>query len=73
MDFDPVGDAVAARGGQARQTLIAALTECCTLAEAVQTLDGPELLEVLDYLDGLRFAMAESSQLLQGVLRGFEG
>jgi hypothetical protein len=31
------------------------------------------LLEVLVYLDSLRFVMAESGQLLQGVVRGFEG
>ena len=30
-----------------------------------------ELLEVLVYLDSLRFVMAESGQLLQGVVRGF--
>ena len=29
-----------------------------------------ELLEVLDYLDSLRFVMAESGQLLAGVVRG---
>ena len=30
---------------------------------------GQELLEVLVYLDSLRFVMAESGQLLQGVVR----
>lgn len=63
---------IAARGAQARATLVAALRECAELAEAVETLDGPDLLEVLNYLDGLRFAMAESGQILQGVIRGFE-
>ena len=48
-----------------------ALRECCELADGVKTLDGPELLEVLVYLDSLRFVMAESGQLLQGVVRGF--
>jgi hypothetical protein len=66
-------DAVAARGGQARLNLVAALRECCQLADAVETFDGPDLLEVLVYLDSLRFVMAESGQLLQGVVRGFEG
>ncbi len=65
-------DAIAARGGQARANLVAALRECCDLAEAVEHLDGPELMEVLVYLDSLRFVMAESGQLLQGVVRGFE-
>lgn len=65
-------DAIAARGGQARANLVAALRECCDLADAVEHLDGTELLEVLAYLDSLRFVMAESGQLLQGVIRGFE-
>ncbi len=66
-------DAAAARAAHARNNLVAALRECCELAEAVETLEGPELLEVLVYLDSLRFVMAESGLLLQGVLRGFEG
>ncbi len=66
-------DAVAARGSKARANLVAALRECCDLAEAVETLDGQDLLEVLIVIDSLRFVMAESGQLLQGVVRGFEG
>ncbi len=66
-------DAIAARGDQARSNLVAALRECCELAEAVEQLDGGKLLEVLIYLDSLRFVMAESGQLLQGVVRGFDG
>jgi hypothetical protein len=62
----------AARGAQARENLVAALRECGELADAVETFQGEELLEVLLHLDGLRFVMAESSQLLQGVVRGFE-
>jgi len=65
-------DLVAARGQQARANLVAALRECGELAEAVESFEGPELLEVLIYLDSLRFVMAESGQLLQGVVRGFE-
>lgn len=65
-------DGIAARGQQARANLVAALRECGELAEAVESLDGAELLEVLVYLDSLRFVMAESGQLLQGVVRGFE-
>ncbi len=66
-------DAVAARASKARTNLVAALRECCDLAEAVETLEGQDLLEVLIVIDSLRFVMAESGQLLQGVVRGFEG
>ena len=62
----------AARGRQARANLVAALRECGELADAVDGLEGSELLEVLVYLDSLRFVMAESGQLLQGVVRGYE-
>jgi len=62
----------AARGDQARRNLVSALRECGELADAVEHFQGDELLEVLIYIDGLRFVMAESSQLLQGVVRGFE-
>jgi prefoldin subunit 5 len=62
----------AARGGQARANLVAALRECGELADAIETFEGDELLEVLIHLDSLRFVMAESGQLLQGVVRGFE-
>ena len=63
----------AQRGAKARANLVAALRECCILADAVESLDGPDLLEALDAIDGVRFVMAESSQLLQGVTRGFDG
>jgi hypothetical protein len=66
-------ETAAARGAQARTNLVAALRECCELAEAIEHLEGDELLEVIGYLDSLRFVMAESGQLLQGVVRGFEG
>ena len=65
--------AEAQRGAKARANLVAALRECCILADAVESLDGPDLLEALDAIDGVRFVMAESSQLLQGVTRGFDG
>ncbi len=61
---------VAARAAQSRINLVAALRECGELAEAVEQLEGNDLLEVLIYLDSLRFVMAESGQLLQGVVRG---
>ncbi len=61
------------RGLQARENLVAALRECGELADAVEHFEGQELLDVLLYLDGLRFIMAESGQLLQGVVRGSEG
>ena len=64
-------DGIAARGAQARKNLVVALRECGELADAVESLEGQELLEVLVYLDSLRFVMAESGQLLQGVVRGF--
>ena len=63
-------ESLAARGQQARANLVAALRECGELAEAVESFEGAELLEVLAYIDSLRFVMAESSQLLQGVVRG---
>ena len=65
-------DFQAQRGRQARANLVAALRECGELADAVEHFDGDELLEVLIHLDSLRFVMAESGQLLQGVVRGFE-
>jgi hypothetical protein len=65
-------DGIAARGAQARTNLVVALQECAQLAEAVESLEGPDLLEVLIYLDSLRFVMAESGQILQGVVRGFD-
>lgn len=66
---DPM-DPVHQRGVKARQNLANALRECGELADAVENFDGAELLEVLDYLDSLRFVMAESGQLLAGVVRG---
>ena len=63
----------AARGAQARANLINALRQCGELADAVATFEGEELLEVLIYLDSLRFVMAESGQLLAGVARGEQG
>ncbi len=59
-----------ARGTKARENLVNALRECGELADAVEHFEGEELLEVLNYLDSLRFVMAESGQLLQGVVRG---
>ena len=63
----------AARGAKARANLVAALRECCDLADGVANFEGSELLDVLIYIDSLRFVMAESSQLLQGVVRGEDG
>lgn len=61
------------RATQARANLVNALRECGELADAVEHFEGRELLEVLDYLDSLRFVMAESGQLLAGVTRGIHG
>jgi hypothetical protein len=63
----------APRAAQARENLVNALRECGELADAVEHFQGQDLLEVLNHIDGLRFVMAESGQLLQGVVRGFEG
>ena len=60
------------RAEQARANLVAALRECGELAAAVEHFQGDELLEVLIHLDSLRFVMAESGQILQGVVRGFD-
>lgn len=70
--MDSYTEMQAARGARARANLVAALRECCELADAVEAFEGEELLEVLIHLDSLRFVMAESGQLLQGVVRGFE-
>lgn len=62
--------APAARAGKARENLVNALRECGELADGVAHFEGQDLLDLLDYLDSLRFVMAESSQLLAGVVRG---
>lgn len=66
-------DNAADRGDKARANLVNALRECGELADAVAAFQGQELIEVLDYLDSLRFVMAESCQLLAGVVRGEQG
>jgi hypothetical protein len=63
----------AERGTKARENLVNALRECGDLADAVAHFEGRELIEVLDYLDSLRFVMAESGQLLAGVTRATHG
>ena len=68
--FSNPADPAYQRGVQARDNLVNALRECGELADAVESFDGQELIEVLDYLDSLRFVMAESGQLLAGVVRG---
>lgn len=67
----PALPTVAARGERARDTLVAALHEAGELAPLIRQLDDEQdLLEVLEYVDSLRFSLAESNQLLQGVIRG---
>jgi hypothetical protein len=62
---------IAARGDRARDSLIVALHELGELASLVRQLDAEEdLLEVLAYIDSLRLTLAESNQVLQGVVRG---
>jgi hypothetical protein len=67
----PAFPTVAARGERARDSLVAALHEFGELAPLVRQIDNDaELLEVLDYVDSLRLSLAESNQVLQGVVRG---
>lgn len=72
MEPDSFDHTVAARGARARANLVAALRQCGDLADAVETLDGTDLLETVVAVDSLRFVMAASGQLLQGVLRGYD-
>ncbi|HQY29953.1 MAG TPA: hypothetical protein PK691_01640 [Thermomicrobiales bacterium] len=65
-------DFVSSRSTQARANLVAALRECGELADAVASFEGSDLIEVLNHLDSLRFVMAESGQILAGVVRGFD-
>lgn len=58
------------RASEARRALVNALRECGELADAVATFEGSELLEVLLYVDGLRLVMADTTTILQGVVRG---
>ncbi len=67
MALDP---SIAPRADQARVNLVNALRQCGELADAVEHFEGQELLDTLDFIDSLRFVMAESSQLLAGVIRG---
>jgi cytochrome b-561 len=67
----PTFPTVAARGDRARDSLVAALHEFGELAPLIRQLDDEEdLLEVLAYVDSLRLSLAESNQVLQGVVRG---
>jgi hypothetical protein len=67
----PTFPTIAARGDQARDSLVAALHEFGELAPLVRQIDDEEdLLEVLAYVDSLRLSLAESNQVLQGVVRG---
>jgi cytochrome b-561 len=67
----PTLPTLAARGDRARDSLVAALHEFGELAPLVRQLDDDEdLLEVLTYVDSLRLSLAESNQVLQGVVRG---
>lgn len=68
--MEPADQNSAPRAEQARENLVNTLRQCGELADAVAHFEGQELLDTLDYLDSLRFVMAESSQLLAGVVRG---
>jgi hypothetical protein len=64
--------AAAVRGEQARASLVSALREAGELANAVEELEGDELLEALAYVDSLRLGLTESNQALQGAVRSDE-
>jgi cytochrome b-561 len=67
----PALPTLAARGDQARDSLVAALHELGELAPLVNQLDDDQvLLEALDYIDSLRLSLAESNQVLRGVALG---
>ena len=68
--MEPIDQSSAPRAEQARENLVNTLRQCGDLADAVEHFEGQELLDTLDYIDSLRFVMAESSQLLAGVVRG---
>lgn len=68
--MEPFDASSAPRAEQARENLVNTLRQCGELADAVEHFQGQELLDTLDYIDSLRFVMAESSQLLAGVVRG---
>jgi hypothetical protein len=70
MNETAIGGVSPDRASQARENLVNALRECGELAEAVAHFEGQDLLDTLNYLDSLRFVMAESGQLLAGVVRG---
>lgn len=57
---------------QARGELAAGLRKCCDLADAVEHLQGEDLIEVIDFLDSLRIMMGETSGVLRGVVKSFD-
>lgn len=62
---------IAARGERARDSVVAALHEMGELAPLVRQTDDPEeLAEVLEYIESLRFGLADSNQTLLEVVRG---
>ena len=64
---------VAARGDRARHSVVSTLHELGELAPIVRQLgDDDDLLEVLNYVDSLRAALADSSDTLQGVVRAVD-
>ena len=64
---------IAARGERAHDTIVATLYEMGELATLLRQTDDPEeLMEILTYLESARLNLAESNQMLIGVLRGEE-
>lgn len=66
---DFVRSVAGARGEQARIAVVAALRQAGDLADAVEHLQGQELLETLAYVESLRLSLADANQALQGAVR----
>jgi hypothetical protein len=60
------------KGEQARGELTEALRKCGDLVDAVEHLQGEDLIEVLDFIDSLRVIIGESSGTLRGVIKSFD-
>ncbi|MDQ3656212.1 MAG: cytochrome b N-terminal domain-containing protein [Chloroflexota bacterium] len=61
---------LANRGDRARDNVVSVLHEMGELAPLVRQLDDPDdLLDVLNYVDSLRASLADSNDMLQGVVR----
>lgn len=55
-------------GERARAAVVSALRQAGDLADAVEHLQGQDLLEALEHVESLRLSLAESNQALQGAV-----